>query len=486
MNFLNPQIALFSCVIFIFWLLRSTGGDRSDFSKALWIPSIWMMIVGSRPISLWLTRSDGRETAAVDVYSIGSSLDRNIYSFLIIIALIILLKRKVRWGNIIKRNLWLFGLLAFSGVSIVWSDFPYVALKRYIKEFGNIVMVMVVLTEKRPEEAIKALFRRCSYVLIPLSVVIFKYFSLGRYYHRWSGELSITGVTTNKNSLGVLCLVCGLFLIWSIIYKLSTKTEWRPRGKTVFFQDVLILATTIWLLSLADSMTSWACFILGSFIMIVLEFSSIKKRIGSIGKYFLFMTFMWVLLEITIGINKLIIESLGRDTTLTGRNELWALIIDMVKNPLIGTGYQNFFLGERLAVLWDTFWWKPITAHSGYLETYIDLGFVGLALLLMLLISSYSSIANQFLFDLNNAKFRMAFLLISILYNVTETAFQGIHIIWFCLMLLIINYRHVELDTIETGTYNMSKNLNKQMKLRAASGGVSSGIAPKSTRLSAL
>ena len=66
-------------------------------------------------------------------------------------------------------------LFAFMAVSILWSPFPMVSIKRWVKAVGALLMVMVVLTERDPTAAVVGLFKRTFMVLLPLSVYLIKY-----------------------------------------------------------------------------------------------------------------------------------------------------------------------------------------------------------------------------------------------------------------------------------------------------------------------
>ncbi len=88
---------------------------------------------------------------------------------------------------------------------MLWANSPPTSFKRWFKEFGNIAVLLVILTEARPQQALRAVFVRCAYLFLPLSFVFIRYFpSLGRFYSSHGGEGQMTGVTTQKNTLGML------------------------------------------------------------------------------------------------------------------------------------------------------------------------------------------------------------------------------------------------------------------------------------------
>ena len=187
-----PQLALLLYFILVLCLFIMDSKRNSEVSLAIWIPLIWVLIISSRMVSLWLDVGSG--SGLPDDYLEGSPIDRNIFTSLFIIAAVILFQRKISWSQLITNNVWIFIYLLYCGISVIWSDFPWVSLKRYGKEIGNLLIVLVVLTERDPMEALKTILRRCAYVLIPLSIVLYKYYAhLGRSYGRWTGELIFTG-----------------------------------------------------------------------------------------------------------------------------------------------------------------------------------------------------------------------------------------------------------------------------------------------------
>src|SRR5262249_18406741 len=142
--------------------------------------------------------------------------------------------------------------------------------------------------------------------------------------------------------------------------------------------------------------------------------------------------------------------TLGRDTTMTGRTDLWDAVLPLNPNPLLGAGYESFWLGDRLKALWTRFWWQPNQAHNGYLEVYLNLGLLGLLLVGVFLLTSYQRIwrpTNAVGF----ASLSLAIWTITLLHNVTEAGvFKGS--LWVPLLLASIivpgpRVRRVQLET---------------------------------------
>ena len=148
------------------------------------------------------------------------------------------------------------------------------------------------------------------------------------------------------------------------------------------------------------------------------------------GTYVVIVVLVVAGLEATFDLYHNIIIMLGRDPSLTDRTAVWADVLALQERPLVGYGFESFWLGDRLLVLWNKWWWQPTQAHNGYIETYLNLGLVGLGLLAGLLLSTFRRISRQLLNDFDFARLRMALLFAIVLFNYTEAAFKGVHFIW--------------------------------------------------------
>ena len=77
---------------------------------------------------------------------------------------------------------------------------------------------------------------------------------------------------------------------------------------------------------------------------------------------------------------------LGRDATLTGRTDIWMALADNIEQkPWLGYGYGAFWAPDSAPGNWvrEALQWDAPTAHNGWFEVTIALGFVGLTLLML-------------------------------------------------------------------------------------------------------
>src|SRR5438132_7582200 len=196
---LSPAIASCLTVALIVWLFRRDIREKPDVSGALWLPLLWLILGCSRSVSQWLNIFGLPVSGAASVEE-GSPLDAWFFFALIAAGSCVLVKRQVRVSEVIHNNGWLIIFLLYCFISIAWSDFPFVALKRWIKILGHPIMVLIILTEPNPDQAVKTLLKRCAYVVVPVSILFIKYYpELGRSFDPWTGEPTNTGITTDKN-----------------------------------------------------------------------------------------------------------------------------------------------------------------------------------------------------------------------------------------------------------------------------------------------
>jgi exopolysaccharide production protein ExoQ len=94
-----------------------------------------------------------------------------------------------------------------------------------------------------------------------------------------------------------------------------------------------------------------------------------------------------------------VFEALGKSSDLTGRTFLWSEGIKIgMRHPLLGDGYWAFWVPGRPEA--EAYWYKfDIYGKSGfhfhnlYIQTFVDLGIIGLLLMCALILSNcYKSI----------------------------------------------------------------------------------------------
>jgi len=429
-----PILAAFFCTVFILWLFRCNAKGHPKPTGASWIATIWVYTIASKPIAAWIygKSSDG----GLSYDSSGETIDRNVLLLLIFAGVVILKRRRVNWGAFFAENRWLLILQFFMFMSTFWSDDPFVALKRWIRVAGGVVIILCILTEEDPVQAIRQVFVRCIYVLIPLSFLVMKYYpEVGVYYNYWTGAAAYCGEATDKNALGRLGWVSALFLLWSLDD--ARYRNWAVRIKKGW-SEALVLALSLAILFKAKSATSLACFLVVS----AVYFGSRARWVRSSQGLLAFGASSFIIVSLVFlavpDLRKIVTGSLGRNADLTERTEVWDRALKLDTNPLVGEGYASFWLTRHGRELGDQL--EVNEAHNGFLETYLNTGLIGLLLVLVMLVYAGRNTLRHLVSGSPVGSLYAALFLGGILYNYTEAAINDSSLVGFLLFQLAIWY----------------------------------------------
>jgi len=84
--------------------------------------------------------------------------------------------------------------------------------------------------------------------------------------------------------------------------------------------------------------------------------------------------------------------------------------------------------------------WKAVgttgtnQAHNGYLEQYLNLGYVGVGFIIAIVLSALVNVRKHLTTDYAAGVLRLCFVVVAMLYNYTEASFYGINNIWLLLL----------------------------------------------------
>jgi exopolysaccharide production protein ExoQ len=292
----------------------------------------------------------------------------------------------------------------------------------------------VILTEPYWVSSLKRVLARVGFLLLPLSVLVIRYYpALGRGYTR-GGATFWTGVAEDKNGLGMICLIFGLGALWRFIETFRCR-EGKRRTKELIAGGILI-ATTLYLLWESDSMTSICCFVLAGSLMVVTGRWSWARKPAVVT--LLALTTVGLSAFVLFGGAEGVLEFLGRNATLTGRTEVWQVILPFAQNPMVGSGYESFWLGDRLMKIGDLTQNGINEAHNGYLEIYLNLGWVGLILLALVIVTGYRRVIREVRQDSDVGQLLLAYFVLGLIYNFTEAAFKMMNPVWVFFLLAIM------------------------------------------------
>ncbi|WP_017653688.1 O-antigen ligase family protein [Fortiea contorta] len=191
--------------------------------------------------------------------------------------------------------------------------------------------------------------------------------------YKWLGlglTIALILLSTSKSAL----VICGLIIAFIFFYR-----NFRWRGKiSVLFSDILIMIS------------------------------------GCVGT-FIFMNWITIL------------TGLGKDPTLTGRTILWNFIVTKIQeSPWLGYGRSAFWSKESFhgaqagALLGNTF--IAPHAHNGFLDLGLDVGFIGLSLFFISLVTTFVlALKRAYATEHSEEIWPVAFLLFLVMNNMTES-----------------------------------------------------------------
>jgi O-antigen ligase len=259
----------------------------------------------------------------------------------------------------------------------------------------------------------------------------------------WANDLWI-GVTTHKNPLGQLCVVGAIAFLLVLD---RARAEGRPLlRERIAWLYLAMTAYLLWANGRENSRSSTSILSLGVAISAFWFLGRLRTRFEAVGRA---LTGGLVGLAATAlalqlmgsSLQEIVAELMGKDATLSDRSYLWRDVwrIGMM-NPFFGTGYGGFWVPELTALLSPEVNNGPMQAHNGYLETFAQLGFVGLGLLLMVILGSLRAAVRSAAADFDLARARLTLLLAVLVINYAEATFpRGTHLWWFLFLIVALS-----------------------------------------------
>jgi O-antigen ligase len=153
-----------------------------------------------------------------------------------------------------------------------------------------------------------------------------------------------------------------------------------------------------------------------------------------------FLLISGVAMLITTNLETIVVDILGKDLTFNGRIPIWTLAIEKgLERPWLGYGYDGFWTSDESYLIYRNTWlWEGFVngeimhAHNGFIDIFLELGFVGLSLCLLSFLMLISR--TFYLINLTNLReffWIFQFLIIFLFCNMSEGAiFLGGSLFW--------------------------------------------------------
>ena len=226
------------------------------------------------------------------------------------------------------------------------------------------------------------------------------------------------GIFSAKNYLGTMAL-----------FFLTAAIACRPR--TSFIRSMRLAQMVFCLTALVFSRAATAYMLAAvyfAYLLVIKTLHHFRKRDYLVVSIALLAVFVVAIATVVVAPDFLI-GILGKDATLTGRTQIWAAVLDSIaRRPLLGYGYQAFWLGlegESYRVILAVSW-VLAQAQNGFLDVLLETGLGGLAIVLLIfgfalrdgvscLLRSHDAL------QLRAVEWYLAIVLLTLLYNLDES-----------------------------------------------------------------
>jgi len=354
-------------------------------------------------------------TKIEDVEDISGSniVNQIVYTSLFLMSFVILLSKRKELFKIITEEKFLTIFLLWCTASIYWSDYSFTSFKRLFQIYCVITVASAFLLYWKSEEDMLRTIKLVLYPYLFISIVSVFIIPGAKdpSFHTWRA------LTPHKNVLGQVGVICTVlsYMILKIEKKLSAKSV----AVIMFIISVLLTLGSL------SSTSIILLFLIGTFYALFYS-DELFSPLG-IGR-----TVSTLTVIVVVGLVTLIIltqpdmlavftDIFGKDTSFSGRTDLWTYMMSEIsKHPIIGAGYQGFWVVDNnaLLALYKIFVWLPNQSHNGYIDIWNDLGIIGLILFVILIINYFVN-----LLKLNKTHTWKAFIFISLISNWQEATF---------------------------------------------------------------
>ncbi|VVT10003.1 O-antigen ligase [Rhizobium sp. EC-SD404] len=276
---------------------------------------------------------------------------------------------------------WIFVFCIFCGLSVFWSLAPSVSARGAV-QYASHILCAIIAARVCADRTLTI------GVLVGVLIVLLYSFAFGGYhYDAIDGTYSFVGAFASKNQLGFYASL-GVFFAGICIFAL-------PFGLVAkgFAAATGLLSAYALVASQSATSIIGVALTVGVLVLLraILALRPSTRRAGFIAALLLGVGFAVV--AVNAGAIDTVLGLFGKDATLTGRTYLWSEGLAAFRGaPLLGTGYQAYWVqgfaeAERL---WAEFYIGSRNGfhfHNTYIEALVELGAIGLVLLVATLLT---------------------------------------------------------------------------------------------------
>lgn len=270
-------------------------------------------------------------------------------------------------------------LPAFCCLSAIWSAVPPLTLYSALEYTSSVLCAIIIGRLVRTFAFLRGLSLGVTIVLI--ASIASKRYGVDPF----SGYYSLVGLFGSKNQVGLFAEI-GIFIATLIFF-------YPQKRLSRLFYAVIPFAVACVALFLSKSASS----VMSLMIVFAMIFAMylITRLPRNYRGFACAITLVWFVGLFTAGAmldwQQAIFSSFGKDSTLTGRTTLWAKGMQAAwHKPILGHGFYAFWvqgnpIAEQLWYQFDIGGRAGFHFHNMYIEAFVELGMVGVFLLVLLL-----------------------------------------------------------------------------------------------------
>jgi exopolysaccharide production protein ExoQ len=353
--------------------------------------------------------------------------NRFFWPAMVAISVILAVQNRARLGRLTlpPNIICLLAYLALAGASVVWAFKPESAFIRFLQQAMIVTsIVLPAMLAARTADMMRGLF-----LCFVFASILNVFFVLGGTATIVSNGvtrvyLGSPGYFPFKNYLGECAAIAFLLSLHEMLYP-----GWRRALGII----VAVIAT--FLIFSSDSKTALGLAFISPFLA---GLTLITRKMTRISPAIILLSipFCYAVLSGVSNFNSNYVSyMLYGDPTFTGRTVIWDFAQhEIERRPLLGWGYLSFWLvgPDAPSVVEAPGWVKTMpNAHNGYYDTILEMGYLGLAFLVLFIIATLHSIGRVADRDARRAWLLLSLALFIIIYNYVETLWMhGFEFLW--------------------------------------------------------
>ncbi|MBI3544984.1 MAG: O-antigen ligase family protein [Gammaproteobacteria bacterium] len=411
---------------------------RDDRHSWFLAAMMWMLIV----LMIVPEGFDYQSLTATSAPAVGGPISRLLWLGLLTVGAIITLWRAgLGWLLVRMTNPYFLLLIVLAVASVAWSIDPALTSRRLIRLFTFVLVCTAFVLISWHGRRFQNVLRPILTIMLFGSIIFGLLFPALAIHQQTSAELigAWRGLANHKNGLGALA--CMGLIFWF--------HAWLTREVTTLPALAgAALAATCLLLSRSSTSLATALVVMGLLLIFLRSPQGFRPYMPYLVGFLVLtlLIYAFAILNLIPGMATLmtpIAALTGKDTSLTGRTEIWAIISEHIRyHPLLGTGYGAYWTAGPVAGT-DSyeFYWRmgtfyPGSAHNGYLEILNDLGWVGLLGLIAYLITYVRQSMQLMGIDRNQGALYLALFFQQAITNLSETHWFSVLSVDFVIMTL--------------------------------------------------